>query len=254
MLTTIYTTIFYQPILNLLIFLYNILPGQDIGFAIIVLTVIVKAILLLPSAQSIRSQRALQSIQPEIDALKQKYGKDKEGLAKELMGVYKRNKVNPLSSCFPVIIQLPFLIAVYQAFRAGLASTENLGALLYPFVARPATIHTMFLWFLDLAKPSIVLAVLAGLAQWWQTKMLMHKRPPIKVPGSKDEDMAAIINKQMIYMMPVMTVVISMSLPSGLALYWLVTTLLTVVQQLYIFKQQPHAAVMPLPHGTHQKQ
>lgn len=254
MLTTIYTTIFYQPILNLLIFLYNILPGQDIGLAIIVLTVIVKAILLLPSAQSIRSQKALQAIQPEIDALKQKYGKDKEGLAKELMGVYKRNKVNPLSSCLPVLIQLPFLIAVYQAFRAGLASTEKLGALLYPFVAHPATIHTTFLWLFDLAKPSIALAILAGLAQWWQTKMLMHKRPPIKVPGSKDEDMAAIINKQMLYMMPVMTVVISMSLPSGLALYWLVTTLLTVVQQVYIFKQKPHAAIMPLPHATHQKQ
>lgn len=243
MFTAIYTTIFYQPILNLLIFLYNILPGQDIGFAIIVLTVLVKVILLLPSAQSIRSQKALQAIQPEIDALKQKYGKDKEGLAKELMGVYKRNKVNPLSSCFPVLIQLPFLIAVYQAFRAGLASTENLGILLYPFVELPGAMHTTFLWVLDLAKPSIVLAILAGLAQWWQTKMLMHKRPSVKVPGSKDEDMTAIINKQMMYMMPIMTIVISMSLPSGLALYWLVTTLLTVVQQLYIFKQQPSHAI-----------
>lgn len=251
MLTTIYNTIFYQPILNLLIFLYNILPGQDIGLAIIVLTVIVKAILLLPSAQSIRSQKALQAIQPEIDALKQKYGKDKEGLAKELMGVYKRNKVNPLSSCLPVLIQLPFLIAVYQAFRAGLASTENLGMLLYSFVALPTAIHTTFLWLLDLAKPSIVLAVLAGAAQWWQTKMLMHKRPSVKVPGSKDEDMTAIINKQMMYMMPVMTIVISMSLPSGLALYWLVTTLLTVVQQLYIFKQKPAPAVIAASNVTH---
>ncbi len=253
MLITIYNTIFYQPILNLLIFLYNILPGQDIGFAIIVLTVIVKVILLLPSAQSIRSQKALQAVQPEIDALKQKYGKDKEGLAKELMGVYKRNKVNPLSSCLPVLIQLPFLIAVYQAFRAGLASTENLKALLYPFVAHPTMIQTTFLWVLDLAKPSIALAVFAGAAQWWQTKMLMHKRPSVKVPGSKDEDMTAIINKQMMYMMPVMTIVISMSLPSGLALYWLVTTLLTVVQQLYIFKQKPALAVIAASNATHQK-
>ncbi len=251
MLVTLYTTVFYQPILNLLIFLYNILPGQDIGLAIIVLTVIVKLILLLPSAQSIRSQKALQAIQPEIDALKQKYGKDKEGMARELMGVYKRNKVNPLSSCLPVLIQLPFLIAVYQAFRAGLASTQELGALLYPFVTQPLVIHTTFLWFLDLAKPSIVLAICAGIAQFFQAKMLMTRRAPIKVPGAKDEDMTAMINKQMLYMMPVMTVIIGIKLPGGLSLYWLITTLLTVVQQVYIFKQKkPEIALAT--NGTHQ--
>lgn len=250
MFSTIYNTIFYQPIINLLIFLYNVLPGHDIGLAIIVLTIIIKAILLLPSAQSIRSQKALQVIQPEIDALKQKYGKDKEGLARELMGVYKRHKVNPLSSCLPVLIQLPFLIAVYQAFRAGLSVSDGLGKFLYPFVAHPTSIQTTFFGLLDLAKPSIVLAVLAAGSQFWQTKMLMHRRPPMKVPGSKDEDFAAIMNKQMLFMAPIMTLIISIKLPSGLALYWLVTTLLTVVQQVYIFKQKPVTVSSDAVHHT----
>lgn len=246
----LYNTIFYQPVLNLLIFLYNTIPGQDIGLAIIALTIIVKAILLLPSAQSIRSQRALQAIQPEIDALKQKHGKNKEALAKDLMGVYKKNRVNPLSSCLPIIIQLPFLIAVYQAFRVGLSSPEKLEGLLYSFVVLPSEVHTTLLGVLDLARPNIALALIVGLAQFWQTKMLMHKRVLMKVPGSKDEDMAAMINKQMLYMAPVMTTVISISLPSGLALYWLVTTLLTVVQQVYIFKQKP--ATTPSANVPHQ--
>lgn len=248
MFATLYNTIFYQPLLNLLIFLYNVLPGQDIGFAIIVLTVIVKAFLLLPSAQMIRSQKALQAIQPEVDALKQKHGKDKEGLARALMEVYKRNRVNPLSSCFPLLIQLPFLIAVYQVFRAGLSSSEALATSLYPFVAHPESIRTTFLWFFDLARPNIPLALLAGAAQFWQTKMLMVPRPPMKVPGSKDEDMAAIMNKQMVYIAPVMTAFISIQLPSGLALYWLITTLLAVVQQLYIFKTKPTSSSPHAPH------
>lgn len=250
MIATLYTTVFYQPILNLLIFLYHYVPGQDIGLAIVALTIIIKAILLIPSAQSIRSQKALQAIQPEIDALKQKYGKDKEGLARELMGVYKRNKVNPLSSCLPVLIQLPFLIAVYQAFRAGLAQTDKLGALLYSFVPHPAHIGSVFLGMIDLAKPSIPLAICAGAAQFWQAKMLMTRRAPMKVPGAKDEDMTAMINKQMLYMMPVMTIIIGIKLPGGLALYWLVTTLLTVVQQVYIFKQQKPATSL-VTDGTH---
>lgn len=248
MFGTLYRVIFYQPILNLLIFLYNIIPGHDIGLAIIILTVIVKAILLIPSAQSIRSQRALQSIQPEIDSLKQKYGKDKEGLAKELLSVYKRNKVNPLSSCLPVVIQLPFLIAVYQAFRAGLTVSDGIEKFLYPFVAHPGVIQATFFGFIDLAKPSIALAVLAAGAQFWQTKMLIVKRAPVKVEGSKDEDMAAIMNKQMMYMAPIMTLIIAARFPAGLALYWLVTNVLTIIQQKYIFKRPTLAATSP--HGT----
>ena len=102
-------------------------------------------------------------------------------------------------------------------------------------------INPISLGLVDLSKPNIVLAVLAGAAQFWQAKMMVTKRPEVKSAGAKDEDMMTIMNKQMLYMMPILTVVIGMTFPGGLALYWLVTTVLTALQQLYLFKQKEKA-------------
>ena len=231
----LYTTFLYQPLLNLLIFLYNLVPGNDLGVAIILLTFLIKAVLYPFSRQSIKSQKALQELQPKIDALKKQYKDDKEKLAKEMMVLYKNEKVNPLSSCLPLLIQLPFLIAVFQVFQNGLKA-ESLG-LLYPFVTNPGHLNPISFGFLNLSQGNIVLAVLTGAAQFWQTKMLSVKRPPKGMPGAKDEDAMAIMNKQMLYFMPIITVVIGASLPAGLVLYWLVMTLLTVLQQQLMFKK-----------------
>ncbi|MCK5319798.1 membrane protein insertase YidC [Candidatus Parcubacteria bacterium] len=231
-----FQTFFYQPILNLLVFLYNNVPGHDLGIAIIALTIIIKLILLPLSKKSLKSQKALQDLQPKVEELKKKYKDNKEELGRAMMGLYKNNKVNPLSSCLPLLIQMPFLYAVFWVFRDGFAG-ESLD-LVYSFISRPEAINTVSLGFIDLANKQPVIAILAGAAQYWQTKMLMAKRPKIKSKGAKDEDIAAIMNKQMIYFMPAITVFIGMSFPGGLALYWLVTTVLTGVQQLYVFKDK----------------
>lgn len=235
-MSTIFNVIFYQPILNLLVFLYNITPGHDIGVAIIAMTVIIKLILLPLSKQSIKSQKALQELQPKIDEIKKKYANDKAEQGKQMMELYKQEKVNPFSSCLPLLIQLPFLWAVFMVFRAGLSNGSL--DMVYSFIYRPEAINTISLGFINLAKPNYVLAILAGLAQFWQAKMMTTKRPDIRTNGAKDEDMMVIMNKQMLYFMPVMTVFIGLSFPGGLALYWLVTTLLTALQQLYLFKQK----------------
>lgn len=235
-MSQIFHTIFYEPILNLLVFLYNIIPGHDIGIAIILMTVIIKAILLPLSKQSIKSQKSLQNLQPKIDELKKKYAGNKEELGRAMMQLYKEEKVNPFSSCLPLLIQLPFLWAVFIVFRDGLSNQALNG--IYSFIARPEAINPISLGLVDLSKPNIVLAVLAGAAQFWQAKMMVTRRPEVKGPGSKDEDMMAMMNKQMIYMMPILTVVIGMTFPGGLALYWLVTTILTALQQLYLFKHK----------------
>jgi len=232
----IFNLIFYQPILNLLVFLYNIVPGHDIGVAIIIMTVIIKLILLPLSKQSIKSQKSLQELQPKIDEIKKKYADKKEEQGRAMMQLYKENKVNPFSSCLPLLIQLPFLWAVFMVFRDGLGGKSL--DLVYSFIYQPEIINTVSLGFINLAKPNVVLAILAGLAQFWQAKMMITKRPEVKGNGAKDEDMMAIMNKQMVYMMPALTVFIGLSFPGGLALYWLVTTLLTALQQLYLFKQK----------------
>jgi len=231
----LFTVIFYQPIFNLLIGLYNVIPGRDMGIAIIVLTIIIKFVFLPLSKKAIESQKELQDLQPKIEELKKQYAGKKEEMGRAMLKLYQEHKVNPFSSCLPILVQLPFLIAVYRVFSNGLANKSM--ELLYPFVQRPETIQVVSLGFLDLSKPNWVLAVLAGLAQFWQTKMMLSKRPAVKGPGTGDEDMAAIMNKQMMYMMPALTVFIGISLPGGLTLYWFITTVLTALQQIFIFSK-----------------
>ncbi|MCK5211168.1 membrane protein insertase YidC, partial [Candidatus Parcubacteria bacterium] len=111
-----FQTFFYQPVLNLLVFLYNIVPGNDLGIAIILLTVVIKLLLLPLSKKSIKSQKALQDLQPQTEELKKKFKDNKEAMSKAMLELYKKNKVNPFSSCLPLIVQLPFLFAVFRVF------------------------------------------------------------------------------------------------------------------------------------------
>jgi len=233
----LFTLVLYQPIFNALVFIYNIVPGNDIGVAIIILTIVIKLVLYPLTVKSIKSQRDLQKIQPKIQEIQKKYKNQRDVMSQELMKLYKAEKVNPFSSCLPLLIQLPFFIAVFSVFRSGLGGSESLSAL-YPFVSNPGELSHVTLGFIDLSKDhNVYLALLAGLAQFWQGKMLVQKKPPVKVPGSKDENMAASVNAQMTYIMPLVTIYISWILPAGLVLYILVTTLLTVAQQYYIFRK-----------------
>lgn len=230
-MANIFITIFYQPILNLLIFLYNTISFGDFGVAIILLTIVIKIILWPLGRTAIKSQKSLQDLQPKIEELKKQYS-DKTELSKATMNLYKDNKVNPFSSCLPLLVQLPFLWAVYRVFSDGV---NNKLDLVYPFISKPETINMIFLGFVDLAKPNVYLAVLAGLAQFVQAKMLITTKPAVNTAGSKDEGMAAIMNKQMLYFMPAITIFIGISLPGGLTLYWFVLTALTALQQFVTF-------------------
>jgi len=236
-----FTTIFYQPVLNLLVFIYNIIPFNDFGVAIILLTVIIKLIFWPLGGKAIKSQKALQDLQPKIDKIKQEYKDDKVTSSQKIMELYKDNKINPFSSCLPLLIQLPFLWAVFRIFRSGV---ENNLDLVYPFISRPESINTISFGIVDLGIPNVYLAILAGLAQFWQAKMVSVRKPEIKTPGAKDENMMAIMNKQMLFIMPAVTVFIGMSLPGGLTLYWLVITLVTVIQQLLVFKKKNNTEVI----------
>lgn len=223
----------YQPIFNLFVWLYTVIP--DVGVVIFVVTLIIKIVLYPLTQKSIKAQKELSDLQPKLEDLKQKHKGNQQMIAQETMKLYKEHKVNPFGSCLPLLVQLPIFLALYWVFQAGLTSNDF--GLLYPFVSNPGTLNTTTLGFLDLSKPNIILAVLAGLAQFWQAKMMIAKRPPKAAgAGGKDEDMAAMMNKQMLYFMPVLTVFIGMSFPGGLALYWLFSTLLTVGQQYIIMK------------------
>lgn len=245
-MSSLFTLILLQPIFNVLMWLYTVLPGQDLGLAIIILTFLVKIILYPFAKAQIRQQKALQELQPKIEEVRRQYKDNKEEQAKQLMALYGKEKVNPAASCLPLLIQLPIFIALYRALTMGIKGEHF--SLLYPFVAHPQQIDTMFFWLIDLSKPSYVLAVAAAAIQFFQTKQMIKPpaatvvQPPPEVAqsdGAKDESMSAIMNKQMLYMMPIMTMVIGFTLPGGLTLYWLVMSALTVLQQWWMLRRLP---------------
>ncbi len=231
--------VFYQPIFNLLIFLYNIIPGSDLAVAIIILTIIIKILLLPLSKQSIKGQKSLQDLQPKVEEIKKKYSNDREKMGRAMMDLYKEHKVNPFSSCLPLLLQLPFLIAVFHVFRNGF--NEETLKLVYPFIERPEVVDSL----IELSEPSWYLAILAGIAQFWQVKMMTATKPAVKTEGSKDESMATMMNKQMTYFMPFLTVFIGLTLPGGVALYILVVTILTGLQQKLVFDKDKKGTKTP---------
>ncbi len=228
----IFQTVFYQPVLNLLVFLYN--QVGDLGIAIILLTILIKVILWPLSQKSIKSQADMQMLQPKLNELKKKYKDDKTALGQATMDLYKEYKINPMSSCLPLLIQLPFLYGVFRALRVGL--TQDL-SLVYPFITPPTDLSFMS-FGVDLSQRVVALAVLAGLAQFVQSKMMMKKQPAANKNEGGIEEMSAIMNKQMVYLFPIMTIVFGLSLPGGLTLYWLMFTLLTAFQQLVVQKKK----------------
>lgn len=230
----LYQTLLYQPILNLTVGLYEFL-FHDFGLAIVALVLLVRGALWPLTHKSLQNQKAMMDLQPKLKEVQQKYKDNKEEQAKATMELYKENKVSPLSSCLPLLIQLPLFIALYRVLSAGLKS-QGLNQL-YGFVPNPGTISTMAFGFLDLSKASIVVAVLAAGAQFLQARMMMRKDVKVHVEASKDEDTMAIMNKQMMYMMPAMTLFIGWKLPAGLTLYWLLTNLAMVAQQKIAFKK-----------------
>ncbi len=223
----LYNEVIYRPLLNLLIFSYHYIP--DIGVVIVLLTLLIRLIMAPSFHKQIKSQKALTDLQPKLNELKEKYKGDKEGQAKAMMGLYKEHKINPLSSCLPLIIQLPILIALYQVFSKAL---NNHLAGLYSFVVKPEVINPYFFGLLNLSKPSIILGILAGAAQFWQSKMMMPKNT-----GQQDATAKA-MSLQTTYVLPIISVVIAIRLPAGLPLYWIVSTLFAIGQQYWINRQK----------------
>ncbi len=245
----LFNTLLYEPLLNLLFWIYTLVPGGDLGIAIIVLTVLIKLSLFYPSLKALRSQKALQDAQPRIEELKKKYADDKEELGRQIMSFYKENKVNPLSSCLPMLIQLPVLYALFRVFFGGLETDPATGLLVAEQLQHfygplrqtmeSTVVNTTFLGIVDLsASKNIVLAGLAGLLQFLQARMLQAKKPAVKSQGAKDENTAAMLNKQMVYFMPVITVVFGYQFPAGVTLYWLSSTAFTWVQQLIFMRER----------------
>jgi YidC/Oxa1 family membrane protein insertase len=227
-MTWLFTTIIYKPLLNILVLLYGV-SAQDLGVAIILMTLFIRALSLPLSLRMLRSQREMALLGPEMERIKEAHKGDQSKQGQAMMELYKKHNINPLAGCLPLLIQIPVLLGLYRVFL-NIFKPESLDAL-YAFVPSPGTIETVSLGFVDLASRSIILALMAGAAQFVHAWLA---RP------AQQTGQAAMLSKQMLYFFPIMIIIVSWNLPAGLALYWVVSTLLSIGEQWYVQRSMRH--------------
>jgi YidC/Oxa1 family membrane protein insertase len=220
-----------NPVLNVLVALTNLLGGS-FGVAIIALTVIVRLISWPLTKRQLNSTKAMQEMQPKIQELQKKYGKNQQKLQQEMMKLYKEAGINPLGCIWPMLIQLPIWIALYQAIMSALATTPEsllgLAQRLYSWgiVNQAIPLSSRFLW-LDLGQPDpyFILAIIVGGTMWVQQKMTTA---PTVDPRQQST------NRMMTLLMPLMFGFLTLMFPSGLALYWAVSNIIGIVTQYFV--------------------
>jgi YidC/Oxa1 family membrane protein insertase len=246
----LFHNVFYEPIYNILMLIYgavaHVLPGPAFGLAIIVLTLLMRVCLIPLVRKQLRSQRTMQELQPKIAEIKRRYPGDQQAQLAAQQALFKEHGYSPVSGCLPLVIQMPFLYALYYALFAvvrtgqsctipGNAHPTHLDCInndIYSFLPHLAAVpQTHFLW-LDLAQkdPTFILPLLAGLLTMVQLRMAMPVRK--KTPGKQDATQQATQFTQ--YLMPVMTFIFGLNFPAGLPLYWSVSTGFSAVQQYFI--------------------
>jgi YidC/Oxa1 family membrane protein insertase len=224
----IWNEVLVNPMTNALIILNNVFFGS-FGIAIIVFTVVMRGIMFPLTVRQLRSSRALSALQPKLRDMQKKY-KDPRRRQQETMKLYREAGVNPLGCLFPMLIQMPIWIALYQVIRLTLGSTpESLISLshrLYPwsYIQHAVPLSDRFLW-LDLAQGDLLLALLVGGSMFVQQKIM--------TPPAADERQQS-MNSTMMWMFPLMFTWLALSFPSGLSLYIFVSTLVGIVLQ-YIY-------------------
>jgi YidC/Oxa1 family membrane protein insertase len=227
----IWNIVIVNPMLNSLIALSTMM-GNNYGLAIIVLTIVVRFILFPLTLQQTKSMKSMQSLQPKIQELQKKFARNQQKLQQEMMKLYKEAGINPLGCMWPMLVQFPIWIALYQSIILALASTpENLLTLsnhLYswPQVTQAIPINEQFLWW-QLSKPDqfFILAIIVGGTMWIQQKMVTA--PPT---DPKQQSM----NQITTLMMPLMFGMFTLSFPSGLAIYWAVSNIIGIVMQYFM--------------------
>ncbi len=234
-----FETFLIKPLYNAFIYLIGVMPAGDVGLAIIVMTIIMRAVFYPAFTASIRTQMGMQAVQGEIDEINEKFKDNPDEKAKRTMQLFKDKKIRPFAGFVAILVQIPIFIALYYAFfRENLPHIAT--NLLYPFVSSPQVVNLQFLGFLDLLKPhNIPLAVIVGGLQYLVVKvsLMRVKRGAPQNLDSKKAQTQAMQQNMMLYFMPALYVVISYSLPAAAGLYFGVGNLISLGQEFLIRHQ-----------------
>ena len=242
MFSYLYTSFIFNPLYNGLIFLMDLLPWIDAGVAVIIFTIIVRLILFPLSKKAVITQLMMKKIEPEINKIKTTMANDRNAQAMKMMALYKEKGISPFSSFIFLIIQLPIIFALYSIFiKSGLPDINK--TILYDFIHRP-TVNMNFLGILDISKASTIMAIIAAVSQYLQLHFSINspKKDNNKtVNVNKQLDMTQNMMSNMKYIVPVMIFLISYKYSAVVALYWTVSSLFTLAQELYIKKSLKEA-------------
>lgn len=233
---TLWNTFIYEPIYNTLIFIAQHITAHDVGLAVVIVTIVIRFILLPLSKKSIVSQHKMRLLEPKLQEIKTQ-GLDKQQEAQAQFALYKQEGINPFSGCLYMLIQLPILFALYFSFMKGVHQPDHL----YPFLSTDG-LSNIFVGLIDITKPFLPLAVLAGITQAIQAFLM-------PTPSAAGEGFQAQFSKslstQTKYILPIIIIFIAAKLASAVALYWVITNLFSIGQELY-FRKTVRSKVVPV--------
>ncbi len=223
--TFFFREFFYEPLLNGLVWLYETVALRDLGLAIILLTILVRLIIYPLFHQAIRHQRLVQELRPELVKIKDKHKNNREAQTRATLELFRQYKLNPLAPFLSLLVQLPVFLALYVIFISDF--TETITPWLYSFTPQPGELNQTFLNFIDLRQASPPLAVLAALAQYLQGRLSLTaaSTPPMKI--------------MMVYALPAIILVALFRFPAAIGLYWLATTVFSIIQQIAVNRRLP---------------
>ncbi len=236
----LWNSIFYQPIYNALIFIINNITFGDVGFAIILATIVIKLALSPLTKKSVKSQILMKKMEPELKQIKKDFP-NKEEQSRKTFELYKKYGTNPFSGCLVVLIQLPFIFALYYVFYKGLSFDTNL---IYSFIKTPTVVNNNFLGLIGMHSKSLVLAVLAGLSQFVQGYLSTPIKPKVEIvkgieeKGKKSfqEELSSSMQTNIKYILPIFIAFIAYQISAAVALYWTTSNVFTIVQEWKIRK------------------
>ncbi len=233
MISAFFHAVFYNPIYNALVALVALIPGSDVGIAVILVTIAIRLILLPFSLSAARTQRAMKALEPKLKELKEIHKGDKEKEAMETLALYREAQVNPFASILTVFIQIPVLLALYWVFYYEPFSTIN-AARLYSFTPVPGSVSLEFLGLISVAGKSIVLAVLAGVTQYIQAHLALSGTMKPSDTQGMQRDFQKMMGVQLKYVFPFIIGVISYTTSGAIALYFITTNIAGALQELHI--------------------
>ena len=230
-MSSIFNTLIHEPLYNAIVGILHLVPGANLAAAVVILTIVVRSALFPISKKALISQIKMREIQPQLDAARARHQGDQQKIAAETMALYRKNGVNPFASLGMLFIQIPIFIGLYSIFSGSFDVVDP--SALYSFVPNLTAAVNPFLWGIDLREKSFILAAVAAVAQHFAGRFLLSSAVTTPTEGFQ-ADFSKAMRSMSLYFMPILTFIFSAAVTAALPLYWIIGSLFTIAQELYL--------------------